>query len=173
MRSFTPDVLLTGTQYKYKLLAVSAFFLSPSMYHPHLQAQYPALSSPPSPPSLCIDSSPLSSPTLDPIHLDSSFDLGKLTDPFAGSFNSTKAPPQYEKKKRRGTVVSPPSSPKRARHRQDTGEEEHQFDECMPLPLHLQPSPRREKTAVEMEMEEWNMIDDDIYRMQMRVVDVS
>lgn len=147
------------------------------MQFSHRAAYTPTFSSPPSSPSLCIDSSPLTSPTLDPIQLDSSLDvdgLSKLADPFAGSFNSTKTPPQYEKKqKRRGTLVSPPSTPKRARHCQDMGDEEHHFDGRMPLPLYLQPSPQREKTALEKETEKWDRLDEEIFSLQMRVVDVS
>ncbi|KAF9453542.1 hypothetical protein P691DRAFT_792238 [Macrolepiota fuliginosa MF-IS2] len=43
----------------------------------------------------------------------------------------------------------------------------------MPLPLYLQPSPRREKTAVEQEIEEWDKLDEEVFSQQMRVVDVS
>ncbi|EKM81858.1 hypothetical protein AGABI1DRAFT_112093 [Agaricus bisporus var. burnettii JB137-S8] len=51
--------------------------------------------------------------------------------------------------------------------------EEHHFDECMPLPLYLQPCPGREKTAHEKEAEEWDRLEEDIYNLQMRVVDIS
>ncbi|KXN86604.1 p53-induced protein with a death domain [Leucoagaricus sp. SymC.cos] len=143
----------------------------------HRSAYTPTFSSPASSPSLCVDSSPLSSPSLDPIHLDSSFELeriGKMADPFAGSFNATKSPPQYEEKQRRQAVLlSPPSTPKRARQHQDMGDEEHHFDERMPLPLHVQASQRRERTAIEKEIEEWDQLDDDIFQQQMRVIDVS
>lgn len=143
----------------------------------HRSTYTSTFSSPQSSPGLCIDSSPASSPSLDPIHLDSSLgfeNIGKLADPFAGSFNSTRSPPQYEKRqKRRGTIVSPPPILKRPRWHQDIGDEEHHFDECMPLPLYLQPSPRREKTAHEKEVEEWDRLEEDIYSLQMRVVDVS
>lgn len=147
------------------------------MHLSHRPVYTPPFSSPPSSPSLYIDSSPISSPSLDPTHLDSSFGLesvGKLADPFAGSFNSTKSPPQYEKRqKRRGTLASPPLTPKRARQHQDMGDEDHHFDERMPLPLYLQPSPRREKTAHEKETEEWDKLDEEIFSLQMRVIDVS
>ncbi|KAJ3571820.1 hypothetical protein NP233_g3498 [Leucocoprinus birnbaumii] len=144
------------------------------MYFAHRSVNTPAFSSPPSSPSLCVDSSPPSSPSLDPLHLDSPPDLGKLADPFAASFNSTRTPPQYEKRqKRRAAFVSPSSSPKRARQRRDMGDEEHRFDQYMPLPLHVQASPKREKTALDKEAEEWEKIDDDIYKFSMRVIDVS
>lgn len=147
------------------------------MYLTHRSALTPTFSSPPSSPSLCVDSSPLSSPSLEPVHLDSPLDLesvGKLADPFAGSFNSTRSPPQYEKRqKKRAAIVSPPSTPKRARQRQDIGDEEHEFDKSMPLSLYVQASPKREKTALEKEKEEWDTVEEEIYNFNMRVIDIS
>ncbi|KAF5362574.1 hypothetical protein D9756_002490 [Leucocoprinus leucothites] len=147
------------------------------MQFAHRPIHTPTFSSPPSSPSLCPDSSPPSSPSLDPVYLDSPSDLeglGRLADPFAGSFNSTRTPPQYEKRqKRRAVPVSPTSSPKRARQNQDIGNEEHYFDERMPLPLYVQASPKREKTAFDREKEEWGKIDEEIYKFSMRVIDVS
>lgn len=160
-----------------KLWLSYPFFLFPFMQVLHCSASASTLSSPPSSPGLFIDSSPASSPSLDPIQLDSSLDFenfGKLADPFAGSFNSTRSPPQYEKRqKRRGTIVPPPAILKRPRRHQDMSNEEHHFDECMPLPLYLQPCPGREKTAHEKEAEEWDRLEEDIYNLQMRVVDIS
>jgi hypothetical protein len=113
------------------------------------------------------------------VQLRSSVDLetrsiGKLADPFAGSFNATRTPPQYEKRqKRRAAVASPPLTPKRVRQRQDMSDEQHQFDKSMPLIYHVQPSPKREKTALEKEKEEWYKMEQEIYDFNMRVIDVS
>lgn len=61
------------------------------------RAQYDPSSSPPSSPSPYVDSSPASSPSMDPIVLDAppSFNLGH---PFAASVKANRSPPQYEKK---------------------------------------------------------------------------
>jgi hypothetical protein len=56
-------------------------------------------SSPPSSPSLCVDSSPASSPPLEPMDLDDSSESPPpmhLSHPFAASVKATRAPPQRD-----------------------------------------------------------------------------
>lgn len=122
--------------------------------------------SPPSSPGSCIDSSPPSSPLLD------SQSLGKLADPFAASFNSTSR--QCEKSSKRRAAFAPlPLALKRARQHRNADDENHQFDACMPLPLYVQASPKQEKSSFQKELEEWDKVDENIYKYGLRIIDVA
>lgn len=140
-------------------------YLSPSMPTLALASNF----SPPSSPGSCVDSSPPSSPLLDPVNSPS---LGKLADPFAASFNSTSR--QCEKSsKRRAAFASLPLALKRARQHRNADDENHQFDACMPLPLYVQASPKQEKSSLQKELEEWDKVDENIYKYGLRIIDVA
>jgi len=43
----------------------------------------------------------------------------------------------------------------------------------MPLPLYVQASPKQEKSSFQKELEEWDKVDENIYKYGLRIIDVA